>query len=122
MSPCTKNSIKLENLIFYGFHGVYKKEIQEGQNFIITLNVSYDYADNTDSISQALDYINLYNILKKFFKDKRYNLLETLGHEIINEILSIYKSIYYIKINIKKPSIKIDKNKDFINVEVEYNK
>tara|TARA_B000000475_G_C15689604_1_gene321688 strand:- start:179 stop:547 length:369 start_codon:yes stop_codon:yes gene_type:complete len=122
MSPCTKNSIKLENLTFYGFHGVYKKEIQEGQKFIITLDVSYDYTDNTDSISQTLDYIDLYKILKKFFKDKRYNLLETLGHEIINEIIRVYKSIYYIKINIKKPSIKIDKNKDFINVEVEYNK
>ena len=33
-----------------------------------------------------------------------------------------YKSIYYIKINIRKPSIKVDSNKDFINVEIEYSK
>ena len=122
MSPSIKNKIKLENLNFYGYHGVYNKEIKDGQEFILNLDISYNYNDSSDSVSKTIDYIELYNLLKIFFNKTRYNLLETLGNEIINQVLDNYASIYYIKVNIRKPSISIEQNNDFINIEIEYNK
>ena len=122
MSPSIKNKIKLENLNFYGYHGVYNKEIKDGQEFILNLDISYNYNDSSDSVSKTIDYIELYNLLKKIFNKTRYNLLETLGNEIINQVLDNYASIYYIKVNIRKPSISIEQNNDFINIEIEYNK
>ena len=122
MSPSIKNKIKLENLNFYGYHGVYNKEIKDGQEFILNLDISYNYNDSSDSVSKTIDYIELYNLLKKIFNKTRYNLLETLGNEIINQVLDNYASIYYIKVNIRKPSISIEQNNDFINIEIEYEK
>ncbi|MFL2988672.1 dihydroneopterin aldolase [bacterium] len=122
MSPSIKNKIKLENLNFYGYHGVYNKEIKDGQEFILNLDISYNYNDSSDSVSKTIDYIELYNLLKNFFNKTRYNLLETLGNEIINQVLDNYASIYYIKVNIRKPSISIEQNNDFINIEIEYKK
>lgn len=122
MSPSIKNKIKLENLNFYGYHGVYNKEIKDGQEFILNLDISYNYNDSSDSVSKTIDYIELYNLLKKIFNKTRYNLLETLGNEIINQVLDNYASIYYIKVNIRKPSISIEQNNDFINIEIEYKK
>ena len=122
MSPSIKNKIKLENLNFYGYHGVYNKEIKDGQEFILNLDISYNYNDSSDSVSKTIDYIELYNLLKIFFNKTRYNLLETLGKEIINQVLDNYASIYYIKVNIRKPSISIEQNNDFINIEIEYKK
>ncbi|OUT40306.1 MAG: dihydroneopterin aldolase [bacterium TMED6] len=122
MSPSIKNKIKLENLNFYGYHGVYSKEIKDGQEFILNLDISYNYNDSSDSVSKTIDYIELYNLLKKIFNKTRYNLLETLGNEIINQVLDNYASIYYIKVNIRKPSISIEQNNDFINIEIEYKK
>ena len=110
MSPSIKNKIKLENLNFYGYHGVYNKEIKDGQEFILNLDISYNYNDSSDSVSKTIDYIELYNLLKNFFNKTRYNLLETLGNEIINQVLDNYASIYYIKVNIRKPSISIEQN------------
>lgn len=122
MSPSIKNKIKLENLNFYGYHGVYNKEIKDGQEFILNLDISYNYNDSSDSVSKTIDYIELYNLLKNFFNKTRYNLLETLGNEIINQVLDNYASIYYIKVNIRKPLISIEQNNDFINIEIEYKK
>ena len=122
MSPFTKNSIKLNNLTFFAFHGVNEDEIHEGQNFNLDLIISYYLSDSGDNISNTIDYIDLYQIIKNTVTQKRFNLLESLGDELISDIKNKYKSIYYIKINIRKPSIKVDSNKDFINVEIEYSK
>ena len=117
-----KNSIKLNNLTFFAFHGVNEHEIHEGQNFNLDLIISYYLSDSGDNISNTIDYIDLYHIIKNTVTQKRFNLLESLGDELISDIKNKYKSIYYIKINIRKPSIKADSNKDFINVEIEYSK
>ena len=122
MSPSTKNSIKLNNLTFFAFHGVHEHEIREGQNFNLDLIISYYLSDSVDNISNTIDYIDLYQIIKNTVTQKRFNLLESLGNELISDIKNKYKSIYYIKINIRKPSIRVDSNKDFINVEIEYSK
>ena len=117
-----KNSIKLEKLIFFGFHGINKNEIKKGQNFILDLYINYIPINNSDNLEDYIDYIELYNLIKLSFKEKRFNLLESLGTKIINDIKKKYKSIIYIKLIMRKPSIVIDSNKDFINVEVEYRK
>ena len=122
MLPSTKNSIRLNNFNFFAFHGLHKHEINEGQNFNLDLIISYNLSDSSDCISATIDYMDLYQIIKNTFTGKRFNLLESLGKQLILDIKNKYKTIYYIKINIRKPSIEIDANKDFINVEIEYKK
>ena len=122
MSLSTKNTIKLDNLKFFAFHGANKEEIKNGQNFLLDLTISYNLTDSSDSISSTIDYMDLYKTIKSTFMEKRFNLLESLGHKLILDIKNKYKSIYYIKINIKKPSIFVDSTKDFINVEIEHTK
>ena len=115
-------TIKLEKLIFFGFHGVNQDEIQKGQNFQLDLILSYKINQNNDDIENVIDYIELYQLMKNSFEEKRFNLLESLAEKILNDIKNCYKSVFYIKLNIKKPSIMIDNNKNFINVEVKYQK
>ena len=118
-------TIRLEKLTFFAFHGVNQQEIEQGQDFILDLSLRYKLSDNHDNIEQVINYIDLYDLIKNSFEEKRFNLLESLGDKILNDIIKYYKSkfiISYIKINIRKPSISIDNNKDFINIEVEYQK
>ena len=120
MSLSTKNTIKLENLTFFAFHGLNEEEIKDGQDFILNLDISYNLTNSYDSIDSTIDYIDLYNIVKSSFSEKRFNLLESLANKLITDIKNNYESIYYIKISIRKPSISVGSNKDFINVETEY--
>ena len=116
----TKNTIKLENLSFFGYHGINQDEIKNGQDFVLDLIVRYTSTNNKDNIENFIDYTDLYNLVKNSFEGKRFNLLESLGSKILDDIKQNYKSVFYIKLNMRKPSISIDNNKDFINVEVEY--
>ena len=118
-------TIRLEKLTFFAFHGVNQQEIEQGQDFILDLSLRYKLSNNHDNIEKVINYIDLYDLIKNSFEEKRFNLLESLGDKILNDIIKYYKSkfiISYIKINIRKPSISIDNNKDFINIEVEYQK
>jgi len=117
------HTIKLEKLTFFGFHGLNENEIKDGQNFILNLTLDYNTANNSkDEIIFFIDYTELYFLIKASFKEKRFNLLESLAHKILDDIRLRYDAILYMKLNIRKPSIVIDNNKDFINVEVEYKK
>ena len=73
-------------------------------------------------IKKYPDIIELYNLLKDSFESERFNLLESLGQKILSDIIKKYDSVYHVTLNIRKPSIIMDNNKDFINVEVEYTK
>ena len=42
MSLSTKNTIKLENLTFFAFHGLNEEEIKDGQDFILNVDISYN--------------------------------------------------------------------------------
>jgi len=117
-----KNIIKLEKLNFFGFHGVNKNEIENGQNFVLDIVVHYNVIKKTDNLDDFIDYIDLYNLVKYSFEEKRFNLLEALISKILKDIKERYKTVFYIKINIRKPFIVIDGNKDFINIEAEYKK
>ena len=115
-------TIKLEKLTFFGFHGINQDEIKNGQDFVLDLVVHYNSNHNTDNIKDFIDYTKLYNLVKNSFEEKRFNLLESLGKKILDDIKETYRTVFYIKLNIRKPSIIIDNNKNFINVEVEYKK
>ena len=117
-----KNIIKLEKLNFFGFHGVNKHEIENGQNFVLDIVLHYKVIKKTDNLDDCIDYIDLYNLVKYSFGEKRFNLLEVLISKILKDIRERYKTVLYIKINIRKPSIVLDDNRDFINIEAEYKK
>ena len=114
--------IKLEKLTFFGYHGVNQEEIQNGQDFVLDLSVHYQLSNNSDDIENVIDYMALYALVKNTFQEKRFNLLESLGQKILDNIKTKYDSVFHMNLNIRKPSITVDNNKDFINVEVEYRK
>tara|TARA_B100000674_G_C37764514_1_gene879574 strand:+ start:465 stop:824 length:360 start_codon:yes stop_codon:yes gene_type:complete len=117
-----KSAIKLENLEFFGYHGIYDNEKVDGQVFVINIYISMKNDFSTDNIDSSIDYVKLYEFIKDSFNAKRFNLIESLAHKIINDLVSHFKIIDNINISIRKPSISIDGNKDFINVQLEYSR
>ena len=115
-----KNTIKLEKIIFFGFHGINENEVKNGQNFVLDLILNYKVFNATDNIKDYIDYSELYSLIKNSFEEERHNLLESLGSKILEDIKVKYRTVYYMKLNMRKPSLSIDGNKDFINVELEY--
>ena len=74
-----KASIK--NMMFYGFHGVYEYEREQGQKFYIDVEVETkdDKVVETDRIEDGVDMAAIYETVKDVTENQRFTMLAALG-------------------------------------------
>ena len=121
MSGKQKFTISLNNIIVYGFHGVHQEEKTLGQRFEIDLeyrlsNPPFPWKDEERA---TVSYVNAHKIVSRVCAEKSFNLIETLGNRIIEEMRSRY-SIDLIIVRVRKPSVPIQGILDYVEVEVEW--
>lgn len=118
--------ILLHNMRFYGYHGVLEEENRLGQEFQIDVELTFDFdkAIRTDDVRDTIDYSKVYEIAKNNVEKKKFNLIEALAGNILEEIKKEYdnelvNSSLKIKVRVRKPSAPISGIFDFAQVEVE---
>ncbi len=95
-------TVHLYNLKFYGYHGVHEEEKILGNEYEINLDVQFhEEHEMIDSISETIDYTNLYEIIKQRMTVPT-QLLETIVMDIGNTIHDRYNYIRSIKISLQK--------------------
>ena len=84
--------IRIHNMMFYGFHGVYEYEREQGQKFYIDVEVETkdDKVAETDSLSDGVDTAAIYDIVKDVTENKRFQLLLALGAHIGDRLIAKY--------------------------------
>lgn len=107
--------IKINKLSLFGYHGIYDKEKNSGQDFILNITVKIKKYNKKDKLDGYTDYKVIMDKTVTVFNKKRYNLLETLVEDISKQILSD-QNIRYVEISIQKPNAPIKYN--FESVEV----
>jgi 7,8-dihydroneopterin aldolase/epimerase/oxygenase len=104
-------TLRLNKLRFFSYHGLYPGEDILGNEFEVTLEVTYDEkGQNVTSIQQTISYEHLFNIIKARM-DIPTPLLETIAIEAGKEIHSRFPFIKFIRIDINKlraPIVGID--------------
>ena len=85
-------TIRLNNVVVYGFHGVHPEEKTLGQRFEIDLeyrlkNPADPWKDEEHS---TISYVNAHSIISRICSEKSFNLIETLGNRIIEEMRESY--------------------------------
>ena len=119
MSGRQDYTISLRNIVVFGFHGVHLEEKTLGQRFEIDLE--YRLANPPlpwiDEESATVSYVDAYDIVSRVSAEKSFNLIETLGNRIIEEMRSRF-SIDLIVVRIRKPSVPIKGILDYAGVEV----
>ena len=112
--------LRLNNMQFYGYHGVGDFEKDNGGQFKADLELDFnmDQAIATDNISETIDYTQVYDIIKRLIESKKYNLLESLAGDILSEILDDFE-VEAAKINLKKQYVPIEGVFDSVEVELE---
>ena len=112
------NKILLQNMMFYGFHGVHEYEREQGQRFYVDVEIGADLmvAANNDNIEQTIDYTLVYNQIKEVMENHRFQLLEAVGAHIAEAILAT-SIANEVTIRIRKPAVPIPGPLDFVQVE-----
>ena len=109
--------IKINNIKIFGYHGVYDKEIKDGQYFYINLIYSFNFEVDSlkDEITSVQDYINIVQFLENIFNNRRYSLMEKLVNDLIFRLNNEF-NFEYIKLSVTK---KVNISCDSITVEEE---
>jgi len=114
------DKIMLNNMQFYGFHGLFPEENKLGQRFHVDIILYADLqqAGQTDDMSNSVDYGDIYETVKYIVEGRAYNLLEAISEKIANQLLSSFPLIKACKVGVKKPDPPIPGHYDSVAVEI----
>lgn len=114
------DKIVLENMEFYGYHGVYEEENKLGQRYRVSAVLYLDLraAGRTDDLNKSVNYAEIYTLCKRIVEGKAYNLIEAVAERISAEILTVYPVIQSCRIKVVKPDPPIPGHYDSVAVEI----
>lgn len=96
--------IKINNAKFYAYHGVLEYEKVHGNEFEvdIEMNCDLDELKDSDDLSKTVDYLAVYNLVKKIFTEKKYDLIESVNQKVCKAIIESFPLVNSVKVNIRK--------------------
>lgn len=113
--------IKIANMGFYAFHGTSKAEKEVGQRFYLDVEMYLNLirAGATDNIRYTVNYEKVYNIISTVTKKRKYNLLEALAEDIVEEILHNFPQLNRIVVKVRKPHVPLCGILDYVEVMID---
>ena len=95
--------IEIKNMEFYDFHGCFDEEAAIGTHFIVNVKMDVDTsrAQETDNIDDTVNYLSVYNSVKRQMGIPSH-LLENVADRIAVNILSEYHAIRHISVKVSK--------------------
>jgi len=95
--------ILIEGMEFYAYHGCTEDEKLVGIHFTVDVEIScnLDKAANSDDIKKALNYQEVYLLVKQEM-EQTSNLLENVGKRIKESIIKRFSEIEDITVKVSK--------------------
>ena len=112
--------IRVHNMLFYGFHGIYEYEREQGQKFFV--DVECETRDNkaamTDKPEDGVDGALVYNATRDIVENSRSMLLQTVATHVNEAVLKVFPYLAKVTTVIRKASVPVQGVIDFVEVEV----
>ena len=114
------DKILMENLSFYGYHGVLPEERTLGQTFLIdaVLSLSLRQAGQTDDLRFTADYGAVYARIREIVTTERFALIEALAERICREIFDFCPLVRTVRLRVRKPRAPVAGSFDAFGVEL----
>ena len=111
--------IRLNNMIFYAHHGYYQAERELGQKFEVDVEMEADVskAIQTDSLSDTINYRDIFGLVNGIFSSYKFTLLESLADKIAYDILEKFP-VHSTRIRVRKPQVPLNGFLDNVEVEI----
>ncbi|GIN58018.1 dihydroneopterin aldolase [Lederbergia ruris] len=114
------DKIYLNELEFYGYHGVLPEENRLGQRFIVNLMIESDLreAGLKDDLAKTINYANVYEECKQIVEKDKYKLIEAVAEKIASVLLEKYTLIDRVTVKVVKPDPPIPGHYHSVAVEI----
>lgn len=99
-----EDRIVLTGLVVRGFHGVYPEEAEDGQDFVIDLELDVDLATaaRSDEVTDTVDYAKLTEQVAACVSQERWNLIERVAGRICELVLE-HPLVLAVSVTVHKP-------------------
>lgn len=114
------DKILLNNLQFYGFHGLLPEENRLGQRFQVdvVLYANLQNAGQTDNMMESIHYGEAYSIVQKIVEGEAKNLIEAVAEEIAQALLQAFEKLQACTVKVIKPDPPIPGHYTSVAVEI----
>jgi 7,8-dihydroneopterin aldolase/epimerase/oxygenase len=114
------DKIFVNQMEFYGYHGVFPEETKLGQRFVVDLIVFVDLkkAGETDELEHSVNYGELFRVCKEIVEGKPFKLVEAVAEKIAEIVLSQFTLVSEVTIKVIKPDPPIPGHYRSVAVEI----
>ena len=113
--------IHVNEMEFWGYHGVFAEETKLGQRFRVTLSLAVDLqqAGQTDDLEKTVNYGEAFFVCQRIVEGEPAKLVETVAERIATEILTTFKGLVKgCKVVVIKPDPPIPGHYRSVAVEI----
>lgn len=111
--------IRIQNLTFYGYHGVDAEERRLGGKFSLDVEMYLDLrpAGESDDLTRTVDYKAVYELVRAVHDGKHFLLLEALAEAVAAAILREF-AVDEVLLRVRKHSVPLQGLIDYTEVEI----
>lgn len=121
----TGDWLRIRNMRFYGFHGLFPEEGRLGQRFEVDVEIASCFEGMSDlgaapdvaHVDGIVDYPKVYALTEKIVTGERFGLVESLADRIASAILAEF-SVEEVVVRVRKPDPPVQGQFDGVEVEV----
>ena len=101
--------IRLNEMVFYGYHGVLAEEQALGQRFVVDVEMVTDLrpAGLSDELTQTVNYAAVYATIRDIVTGPPRRLIEAVAESIATAVLADHPTIERLTVRVRKPSVPI---------------
>jgi len=98
------NIIRVNNVSFYAYHGVFKNERNVGGKFEADVELFTDFsrAVSKDDLNKTVNYERVWHTLHEIAVSKKYYLLESLANRIVAELFERFPKVEKLAVRVRK--------------------
>ncbi|ALX49423.1 dihydroneopterin aldolase [Lentibacillus amyloliquefaciens] len=114
------DKILLNQMAFYGYHGLFPEETKLGQRFVVDAELMLDLqkSSRSDDMNDSIDYGEIYNVVKEIVEGKPKNLVETIAEQIADELFRSFDLLEACQLKVTKPDPPIPGHYQSVAVEI----
>lgn len=111
--------IRIQNMSFYGYHGVDAEERRLGGRFSLDVELYLDLrpAGESDDLRQTVNYKEVYDLVREVHDAHPYLLLEALANDVAAAVLARFPAEEVV-IRVRKHSVPLQGLIDYAEVEI----
>jgi len=114
------DKILMNQMTFYGYHGLFPEENKLGQRFIVDLELELDLkkAGETDNMNESVNYGHVYEETQKIVEGESKQLVEAVAEDIASTMMNSFHKVQALKVKVIKPDPPIPGHYDSVAIEI----